>query len=282
MIAAALAFFCASACAAAAGPLQLKYVVIVSRHGVRSPEWDADQLNQYSVQPWPDWGVGLANLTPHGRELMVDMGAYYRAWLASKGLLDPSGCGGGHVYIWADRNQRTMESARALAEGFGKDCGIDVHAVDRGQTDPLFHPAAPETSDADETTTPPTPVERVSAIPIRPAFDALQHVLKGDSGTPKTPLVWEDHISVRVNGASIEMNTSLPVTSILAQDLLLEYANGFSGDSLGWGRLNAQNLRQILDLHALYAELTMRRLGVARFQGSNFLAHVLDSMTAAV
>ena len=36
----------------------LRYALIVSRHGVRSPTWGTAQLNEYSAQPWPDWGVG--------------------------------------------------------------------------------------------------------------------------------------------------------------------------------------------------------------------------------
>ena len=72
---------------AVAGPLELKYVVIVSRHGVRSPTWDRERLNEYSSQPWPDWGVAPGELTPHGRDLIKILGSYYREWLTGAGLL---------------------------------------------------------------------------------------------------------------------------------------------------------------------------------------------------
>src|SRR5690349_13103681 len=48
----------------------LRYVVILSRHGVRSPTAKPEDLNRYSAEPWPDWGVGPGMLTPHGRDLM--------------------------------------------------------------------------------------------------------------------------------------------------------------------------------------------------------------------
>ena len=69
----------------AANP-ELQYVVIVGRHGVRSPTWDAARLQEYSLDPWPDWGVASGELTPHGRELIRILGDYYREWFAEEGL----------------------------------------------------------------------------------------------------------------------------------------------------------------------------------------------------
>ena len=91
-----VAAWVAGACIISAGPAappQLRYVVIITRHGVRSPTWTNDRLNQYSAEPWPDWGVPPGYLTPHGRALMQLMGAYYRDWLLSQRLLTPQGCG---------------------------------------------------------------------------------------------------------------------------------------------------------------------------------------------
>ena len=58
---------------------ELKFVVIVSRHGVRSPTGKLDQLNQYSRQPWPTWSVPAGYLTEHGAKLMTLFGSYDRA-----------------------------------------------------------------------------------------------------------------------------------------------------------------------------------------------------------
>ena len=74
-------------------PQQLERVVILSRHGVRSPTQDDETLNNYrksTTPPWPDFGVQhLADLTLKGALLMQRMGAYYRQrWAA---LFEPDG-----------------------------------------------------------------------------------------------------------------------------------------------------------------------------------------------
>jgi histidine phosphatase superfamily protein (branch 2) len=113
----------------AAPPLRLRYVIIVIRHGVRSPTWSLRRLNQYSAEPWPDWGVTAGDLTPHGRTLMRLMGTYYRDRFAREGLLTREGCAdAGRIYIRADADQRTVETGRALAESLAPGCTIPVHS----------------------------------------------------------------------------------------------------------------------------------------------------------
>src|SRR5262249_5509867 len=119
---------------------KLVYVVILSRHGVRSPTASNEAISQYAAEPWPDWGVAPAELTPHGRKLTEILGAWYRAWLADDGLLPETGCKpASAIHVRADVDQRTRESARALSSGMFPGCTIQVQVVSAG-ADPLFHP----------------------------------------------------------------------------------------------------------------------------------------------
>lgn len=82
---------------AAAAPPQLRYVVVIIRHGVRSPTWDSERLNQYSAGSWPEFGVPNGYLTPRGKVLIERMGTYFGDWLSTEGLLKQSvpRCGAG-------------------------------------------------------------------------------------------------------------------------------------------------------------------------------------------
>lgn len=76
---------------------QLRYVVYLSRHGVRSPTGKPAQYNTYSVASWPDWDVPPGYLIPHGYHLMELFGAYDRVQLAGEGLILPQGCSGANL-----------------------------------------------------------------------------------------------------------------------------------------------------------------------------------------
>lgn len=260
----------------AAAP-RLKYVVIVSRHGVRSPTWEMSRLNRYSAEPWPEWNVPPGNLTPHGRKLIELMGAYYREWLEGEQLLRSGGCQDARrIDIHADKDQRTIETGRAFAASLAPGCGVEVHSQAEGQPDPLFSGAGT-----------PDPERMLAAVRERlgpnpqklatdhhAALDALQEILRGKAAAPAT-------IGVALKGKSIELTGPFATGSTFSENLLLEYAEGMEGPALGWGRLTAQNLQRVLEIHAVYADLTRRTPYLARARGSNLLAHVWRSLEQA-
>ena len=100
-------------------------------------------------------------------------------------------------------------------------------------------------------------------------------------GAPKKLIETPEEISVSITGKSVQLNEQLSLASTLSENLLLEYADGMQGKDLGWGRLDANNLLRILELHAAYEDLTRRTLYLARARGSNLLDHVLRPMEQA-
>lgn len=263
---------------------ELKYVVILSRHGVRSPTWDRARLNQYSTEPWPDWGVPSGDLTAHGRELIKILGTYYREWLASEHLLTPSGCrDANRVYIRADTDQRTLETGRAFAESILPDCGGAVHSQTPGEKDPLFSGVSP-----------PEPALAIEALRRRLGtnpqkvvadhlgeFDTLQRILTAGKSAPKTLIDPQRPVAIAMRNNTVELEGPLATASSLSEDLLLEYADGMQGEKLGWGRLTRDTLVRVLELHRIYADLMRRTPYLATIRGSNLLAHIVASMEQA-
>jgi 4-phytase/acid phosphatase len=273
--------------AGAAPHPQLRYVVIITRHGVRSPIWNSERLNQYAAEPWPEWGVPPGDLTPHGRALMKLMGAYYREWLSGERLLSQRGCGDvGRIYIHADAEQRTIETGRALAETLLPGCAVAVHWEPEGSRDPLFNPIEAGIAKPDWEFAAKAVRERLGNDPRqfldlhRAAFEALKLVLAG-GGAPKKLIETPEEISVTATGKSVKVNEQLSLASTLSENLSLEYAEGMQGKDLGWGRLDVDTLLRVLELHAVYADLTRRTFYLAQARGSNLLDHVLQSMEQA-
>src|SRR4051794_22339805 len=138
-----LATFAVTACAQLpVDGLQLEQVILVSRHGVRSPTNTRPPLAQVAADPWPEWLVGPGELTPHGAQAATLMGAYYRDAFAQAGLLAATGCPRpSDVFLWSDVEPRTRATAQAILDGMYPGCGLAPHTqANREADDPLFHP----------------------------------------------------------------------------------------------------------------------------------------------
>jgi 4-phytase/acid phosphatase len=267
---------------------ELKFVVVVTRHGVRPPTVSNDQINPYSAEPWPKWDVPPGYLTAHGRALMKLFGAYDRAQFARAGLFSSSGCADANrVYFWADTDERTVETGRALVEGMLPGCTVEVHSAPAGTRDPLFNPVAAGVGHADPDLAMAAVSGRIGGHPdallaaYRPALETMQQVLTAGK-TAKQPLL-ELPVSLGpAAGGLVEMRGPLATASSLAEDFLLEYTNGIEGHDLGWGRLTESNLRQMMTLNLTFTDLTRRTTQIARPSASNLLSHVAKALEQAV
>lgn len=295
-IAAALTSAITGQTAPAAGA-KLTYVVVLSRHGVRSPLATPEALSQYAAESWPKWGVAPGELTEHGGKLMEILGRWYREWLAQDGLLPGARCeSASTVYLRADTSQRTRESGRRFVEGMFPGCEVTLHAVET-DADPLFHSVAAGVAHGDAALASAAVSGRIGNHPealastLHPAFQTLREVLFGcQTGSPclgeKQPgkqglLDLPATVAGSKDGLA-DIRGPVRTGSTLVENLLLEYTDGMSGKNLGWGRLDGTKLRELMAIHTAYADLARRTEYLARVQGSNLLNSIVRSLEQAV
>jgi 4-phytase/acid phosphatase len=269
----------------------LQYVVILTRHGVRSPTGKAEQYNKYAAAPWPEWDVPPGYLTPHGYELMKLFGAYDRVKLGGEGLLAPSGCEDAkRVTILADSDQRTRETGKALAEGLMPGCAVEVHAQAEGTADPLFHSLEANNGLIDHQLAAAAIAGRVGGDAnslteaYRPQLAELDRVLAGcgrGAGQNKARTSLFDVASSLEPGTGdhpAKLTGPLSTASTLSEILLLEYTQGLSAAKVGWGCADGAEVRALMQLHTAASDFAQRTPAVARMYAATLLSQITKAL----
>lgn len=274
---------------------ELQYVVYLSRHGVRSPTGKAAQYNQYSAAAWPEWPVEPGYLTPHGFRLMELFGAYDRTYLAGEGLLSTQGCSdAARITIYADSDQRTRETGKALAQGLMPDCNLAVKSLPEGTNDPLFHALGDKTiaRDLDRATAAVAgrigndPANLTRAYHVQ--LQALDHVL-ATCGTPTAPASQRTSLfdipSTLSQGNGdhlVDLKGPINTAATLSENLLLEYTEGMDKAKVGWGCVGRAELESLMDLHTASTDFAQRTPEIARAQASGLLERIGRSIEQAL
>jgi 4-phytase/acid phosphatase len=293
-------------------PSTLVKVVILSRHGVRSPIPSRAELETWTASPWPVWNCAVApsmkvcasgELTPRGAALAQQMGTYYRTYLT--GLLPADQCpDAGELFLWADRTQRTEKTGLALLSGFRPKCEAAAYfhtaptAPDR-----IFHPvtdtghckvnAARAEHDilaraggslsrvtknlADELATAQKVLQccqkRLCQATVK-ACRLPSPAIKACTLRDRLPSCLVPHPE---SGEPTEVLSggALRVASTFAELLLLEYANGFQTNDVGWGRITREQMTLVFRLHTTAFDLEQRTPYVAKRQGSALVKKIL-------
>jgi 4-phytase/acid phosphatase len=275
--------------AQARGKADLQFVVVLSRHGVRSPIADTDLLRKYSAAPWPKWDVKASYLTPHGFELMKLFGAWDRVKFSGAGLFAASGCDdAARIRILADSDERTRETGRALAEGMFPGCTIDIHARAEGTADPLYRVGGGQHPE-DAGLAAAAIAGRIGGDPnrvteaFRPQLTALDNVLAGCGHAPPSNVKRISIFDIPVTlGARSTFSSGysgpVSVASTMAENLLLEYTTGMSDANTGWGCVDGAMLRALMQIDTAAWDYAYRTPTVARMYGSNLIDHIERSL----
>jgi len=273
---------------------ELRFVVYLSRHGVRSPTGKPAQYHTYSSAKWPAWDVPPGYLTAHGYRLMQLFGAYDRIQLAGEGLLSAAGCEDtSRVTIYADSDQRTRETGKALATGLFPGCDFVVRGLPENTADPLFHPQEANAVSANSELAVAAIAGRIGGDPnnLTTIYHArlaeLDAILAKcgdpDATTQKRVSILEipAKLSISKGDHPAELRGPINTASTLAENFLLEYTQGMDASSVGWGCVNSGNIRSLLELHTAASDFTQRTSVIAQLQASNLLDHIRRSIQQA-
>ena len=279
-----------SPAAASGESAELVRVVLVSRHGVRTPTIPAAELSGWAASPWPSWTEPPGALTARGASLARIMGGYDRAWLSAEGVLPAAGCPPPDaVRIEADVTERTERTARALSEGIAPGCGIPTATRAPRDVDPVFHPVLAGVCGLRPELARRAILERATggldavAADRGDAFAALQSVLRccapsvcRSFGRPAGCTLPElpNGLADGAAGQPPRLTGGLAIGSDAAEILLLEFVDGKPKDRVGWGRADAATIRRALGLHDAAFDLAERTPYLARAAGSALLSFV--------
>ena len=261
--------------------LKLTRVVMLSRHGVRSPSQGTEELHTLSPREWPTWPVGAGELTAHGERGEQILGGYFRAVYAAAELVPSHGCPGREtISVWADNaDQRTRASGQALLDGMFPGCGLVAEYAPLDTPDPLFHPlktgSCPMDIDAAEQS-----VRRRAAGNLDELGPTYNKALTAVAPILQNPKLLEGHNALRGEGGELRLEGPLATAATAAEIFLLEYEEGLPAQQVGWGEAaTLERLAVLLPAHNVYSDLLRKDPYIAAHNGSQIAHRVASALT---
>lgn len=280
----------ATAIAQSAAPqpdADLQAVIVLMRHGVRTPIESETRSGLYNAQPWPAWPTPPGVLTPHGAEALHLLGEFYRARYAP--LLESTSCEHPEIFVEANTTQRTIASAKAVLTGLSPQCKVEVHSL-KDLYNPLFSPSNSPAVDRQRIVD--ATMGRIGNQPewFNHAFDRqlekLHRILTECSGPGCKPSVPDFRTAQlpKTNPAVTDDPRSQSIVTIgadFAENFLLQYTEGLPMSEVGWGRVSRADLDDLMQMNTQYHDFMLRTPYEAQVGASYLAAHLRDTILSA-
>jgi 4-phytase/acid phosphatase len=206
---------------------------------------------------------------------MQAYGAAYRGWYgAALGWTSGTCPSNGSVFIWADVDERTRATARAVADGFAPGCNLSVGTAQTAE-DPLFDPPN-EDAQRDPARSDAAVLGAIGGTPesIATAFGSDFAALQSVMGRPLPATTFK--AATNTGGAGLAGGLDLAADA--AENLLLEYTDG--KPAVGWGRVDRATLLQLLQLHVLAKRIEHNRYS-SQLQSSPIARQIVTALQQA-
>lgn len=290
-------------------------VVVISRHGIRSPISPLDQYTQRS-QGFPRWPAPAdvaGNLSTVGQQNVARLGAWYRDFYSAQGLLLARGScpSDDTVFVYADVFERTISTARGYLQGLFQgdptpDCGVPVIHSDL-PLDPYIATAYTGVCKIDSAVDltafnaaiggSPDSLVRAYASELQKLQSVTQCCQPEACGNPSSTscslLELPNEVSVNpITGAiGFGAKSLFTVADALTETFELEYAQGMSvgdcaatqgAECVGWGAITPKDLYDLTKLHAMNINLYTGLPSVAQVGSTNLMWQLTGTMEQAL
>ncbi|MDM8120372.1 histidine-type phosphatase [Succinatimonas hippei] len=248
---------------------KLEKIVVLSRHGVRSPTQDDKTLNSWSNKYWQQWGVPLGHLTDRGYFLIKSQWQDLKEILIKDSFYNENLSG--TLKIIADSDQRTIQTAEAIKEAFSSDTII---FSEKEKVYPLFHPVKAGIVKINVQDVKETIIDRINTIKQQEAINLIQTVTNccSQSICNKNDLCNLSTIrdSVTIKDNDVKLLGEKAIASSIAEIFLLEYGQ-WPDRNAGWGQIDEKSLSKLLALHNEVFDALNREKTVALGRGGVLL-----------
>ena len=248
---------------------QLKEVVVMSRHNIRSPLVGKDSLlGSVTTHDWITWSSDTSQLTVRGGNAEYAMGQYFRLWAAENGLFEQNARPAeGEVRFYANAKQRTLATAKSFSAGMFPVANIDIEShAEYDKMDPVFTPAITFTSDnyneaaqvqIDEMFRSDTQL----MSKLQSSYDLIEEVVDYKNSPAYrngecADLIAEDFQVELVEGKEPSMTGSLKLGCQISDALVLQSYEAPDAETAGFGTaLTSEQLAQISAAKDMYVDV---------------------------
>lgn len=254
----ALFFLWADATAGNTAPapdLKLVSVVMLMRHGIRSPTKQPAMALGVAANDWPLWRTAPGELTAHGAHAVTLLGAFERVYFADAGLI-PSSCPpSGLIDIVADSDERTVATAQALIKGLAPGCGIRAAHLAQGVDDPIFSALSIHAADFDAEAARQAALDHIGGnldqfvARYQENLNHMQEILCPTPTSAKACGILHETSLLSAQHGEMKLKGPIAAASTASEIFLLEYLEGKSLKDVGWGRVTPHDMLQLLALH---------------------------------
>ncbi|WP_438382057.1 histidine-type phosphatase [Asaia sp. BMEF1] len=262
----------------------LERVVLVARHGIRSPTHGPDDLAKETGNVWPVWPVAPGQLTDHGRltlgRMMHDIALHYD--LACTRHLGPCLSKASPV-IWADSaDDRTRQSGQIMADNLVPAQHLVARSLPPSTHDPLFDAATPEFIAKNrslltaEVAFAQQGDEKDRPVAVAEGLGVLQMLIAPEGCANGKAPCFSKPLALGINKGRAVLQGGPAKAASVAENILLVYVQGL--DNTGaWGHaLTPALLARALPVHDYLSDLTRRR-GTLVKEKSRLMAEAIET-----